>query len=76
MILRVGLHRTSPILPERPYDYTTVRLPAYSSDWAHCDNTPGDNPLTNEGATLGRVLFYDTRLSANNSTSCRSVVPP
>jgi cytochrome c peroxidase len=24
------------------------------------------------GATLGRVLFYDTRLSANNTTACGS----
>jgi cytochrome c peroxidase len=36
------------------------------------DNTPPDNPLTDDGATLGRVLFYDTRLSANNTTSCAS----
>ncbi len=36
------------------------------------DNTPIDNPLTNSGATLGRVLFYDPRLSANDSTSCAS----
>jgi cytochrome c peroxidase len=31
------------------------------------------NPLiTDDGATLGRVLFYDTRLSINNSISCAS----
>ena len=36
------------------------------------DNTPPDNPLTDDGATLGRVLFYDTRLSANSTTSCGS----
>ena len=36
------------------------------------DNTPTDNPITNEGATLGRVLFYDTNLSANGSVSCGS----
>ena len=23
------------------------------------DNLPDDNPITDEGATLGRVLFYD-----------------
>lgn len=26
--------------------------------------------ITNEGATLGRVLFYDKKLSLNNSVSC------
>lgn len=28
------------------------------------------NPITDKGATLGRVLFYDTNLSSNNTTSC------
>jgi cytochrome c peroxidase len=32
-----------------------------------------NNPIvTNHGATLGRVLFYDTRLSINNSIACAS----
>jgi cytochrome c peroxidase len=34
------------------------------------DNTPTENRTTNAGAALGRVLFYDTRLSANDSISC------
>lgn len=36
------------------------------------DNTPVDNPITDEGATLGRVLFYDTNLSLNGTVSCAS----
>ena len=36
------------------------------------NNTPSTNQTTNEGATLGRVLFYDPRLSANNTVSCGS----
>lgn len=28
--------------------------------------------VTNEGATLGRVLFYDTQLSINNAVACAS----
>ncbi len=36
------------------------------------DNTPADNPITNAGATLGRVLFYDKQLSKNNTVSCGS----
>lgn len=31
-----------------------------------------DNPLTKEGIELGRLLFYDTRLSGNNRLSCAS----
>ncbi|MGH7616303.1 MAG: cytochrome-c peroxidase [Gemmatimonadaceae bacterium] len=36
------------------------------------DRTPLSNPTTDAGATLGRVLFYDRRLSANNTTACAS----
>lgn len=28
------------------------------------------NPITDKGATLGRVLFYDKNLSSNNTISC------
>lgn len=35
-------------------------------------NASYDNPTTNTGATLGRVLFYDKRLSRNNTVSCSS----
>lgn len=31
---------------------------------------PADNPLTEEGVRLGRMLFWETRLSENNSMSC------
>ncbi len=39
---------------------------------AAADNTPNNNQLTNAGARLGRALFYDTRLSVNNTISCAS----
>ena len=55
-------------LPDTPYRYADVALPSHLD--SKLDNTPSANPLTDDGATLGRVLFYDTRLSANNSTSC------
>lgn len=32
--------------------------------------TPVDNPLTREGVALGRLLFYDKRLSGDNTVSC------
>ncbi|NEM98665.1 cytochrome-c peroxidase [Pontibacter burrus] len=31
---------------------------------------PPDNPLTEEGVVLGRHLFYDNKLSGNNTMSC------
>ncbi|OZC04129.1 cytochrome-c peroxidase [Rubricoccus marinus] len=64
----------TPTLPETPYDYEGVGLPAYLDTYVirHADNTPADNPITNAGATLGRVLFYDVRLSQNGSVSCAS----
>jgi cytochrome c peroxidase len=33
---------------------------------------PADNPMTVEGVTLGRKLFYDNILSANNTQNCGS----
>jgi len=33
---------------------------------------PADNPMTVEGVALGRKLFYDVRLSLDNSISCGS----
>ena len=61
-------------LPEVPYRYADLDLPAHFTQPAaqRFDNTPADNPVTDQGATLGRVLFYDTRLSANNTISCGS----
>ena len=60
-------------LPTTPYRYANVELPAHfkQAGTSH-DNTPPDNPLSDAGATLGRVLFYDTRLSANNTIACGS----
>src|SRR6185295_14903648 len=40
------------------------------------DNTPQNNPVTDAGATLGRVLFYDKRLSTNGTVSCSSCHQP
>ena len=36
------------------------------------DTTPRNNPTTDAGATLGRVLFYDKRVSITNTHSCSS----
>lgn len=61
-------------LPETPDNYANLPLPAhFQSAYAHgSDNTPADNPTTDAGATLGRVLFYDPILSQNHSIACAS----
>ena len=47
------------------FNYETQTIPSYITK----DNTT-TNYLTNEGATLGRVLFYDKNLSIDNTNSC------
>ena len=37
---------------------------------------PQDNPYSKEKAELGRLLYYDTRLSADNTLSCASCHHP
>lgn len=61
-------------LPIVPYDYAGIELPAHFQrpEVLALDNTPADNPLSNDGATLGRVLFYDRHLSANDTIACAS----
>lgn len=71
----------APTLPASTYRYADaeLNLPPYYTDTnarasaAATDNTPtNSNPITDAGATLGRVLFYDRRLSANNAVACAS----
>ncbi len=61
-------------LPDKPYHYAGLDLPAHFQNEfvRRFDNTPDNNPVTDHGATLGRVLFYDRRLSANHTVSCGS----
>ncbi len=62
------------LLPSAPFNYANPALPPYLLAPAITiqDNTPANNPITDAGATLGRVLFYDKRLSTNQSISCAS----
>ncbi|WP_291132472.1 cytochrome-c peroxidase [Flavobacterium sp. UBA7682] len=68
-------------LPETPYNYSNLNLPSHfttndggvlPSSINGIDNTPEDNPITDGGATLGRVLFYDVNLSRNKTVACAS----
>lgn len=61
-------------LPVSPYDYDNPTLPpAFAvNPIAAQDNMPGTNVTTDAGAKLGRILFYDKRLSLNQTVSCSS----
>jgi cytochrome c peroxidase len=74
-----------PLLAFVVYDYTCVNLPSTLYNYANIifpsdivnnlsemDNMPATNPTTDAGATLGRVLFYDTDLSKNHTIACAS----
>jgi cytochrome c peroxidase len=53
-----------------PFQYTLANAPGGSA--LAQSNARPDNATSDAGATLGRVLFYDTRLSANDRTACAS----
>ena len=61
-------------LPQTAFNYSHLDLPNhfYDVEPEETDNTPPQNPITNMGATLGRVLFYDKSLSIDYSISCAS----
>ena len=73
-----------PNLPSTSFDYVDYAVSGLPAHFAtnqprpggnsviSRDNTPADNPITNAGATLGRVLFYDKRLSHGNGVACAS----
>ncbi len=51
--------KTTPVAFPQPSNFPKPSLPA-------------DNPLTKEGINLGRHLFFDKRLSGDNTQSCSS----
>lgn len=53
-----------------PTPYTLAIPPNFSAM-----PIPADNPFTVEGIRLGRFLFYDERLSGNNTQSCAMPCP-
>lgn len=71
-------------LPTNHFNYANIEFPNYyinnnfpqqmrfQKAAIEFDNTPLDNPITDAGATLGRVLFYDKKLSNNSTISCAS----
>lgn len=64
------------VLPDQPYDYVAeingIPQAFLFQPLNFLNAEPSYNPTTNWGATLGRVLFYDVALSANQTISCSS----
>jgi len=62
------------LLPGTPFNYAAPVLPPSFAinPILGQDNMPATNITTDLGAQLGRVLFYDKRLSTNQSISCSS----
>lgn len=48
-------------------NYANATIPDYITKL-----NDGGNPVTDEGATLGRILFYDKRLSIDDTIACSS----
>jgi cytochrome c peroxidase len=69
-------------LPANPFEYVSINLPSHlttnvllgpgQNSANDNDNSPITNPIINDRATLGRVLFYDKTLSADGTISCAS----
>ncbi len=51
-------------VPTGPYQFV------YPTNFGNRLNIPDDNPTTQQGVYLGRILFYEPRLSLGNKLSC------
>ena len=62
-------------LPVTPFNYSNISMPAYlaAPPIQGQINTPANNQITDWGATLGRVLFYDKTLSKNKTIFLRQL---
>jgi cytochrome c peroxidase len=66
-----GVAETTTIDFANVASYAPQPLPAYFDKTVTAlDNSPASNPANDRIATLGRVLFYDLKLSTNNRASC------
>jgi cytochrome c peroxidase len=83
VVFSAGL--TAPSLPTTTFGYSDVSVPlpifftaangggrGGAGTVIATDNTTAGNAITDAGATLGRVLFYDKRLSTNDQKACGS----
>lgn len=57
---------TEPVVPMGDYVFN------YPANFGNRINVPANNPTTQQGVYLGRLLFYEPKLSATNTISCGS----
>lgn len=57
--------KTAPVVARKPRPITPLPAPPQ----------PKDNPTTKEKAELGRLLYFDPRISADGATSCNTCHP-
>jgi len=69
LLIFVRCNKDKVIHEPTPYD---LKIPDHFPDMI----IPEDNPMTVEGVTLGRILFYEKKLSLDNSISCASCHAP
>ncbi|MES2463917.1 MAG: cytochrome c peroxidase [Armatimonadota bacterium] len=68
-----GVHEYLNLDLDNLFNYANPVYPVhYDAAVRGQDNTPPNNPVTNRGATLGRVLFFDKRLSVKDTVACSS----
>jgi|CXWL01.1.fsa_nt_gi cytochrome c peroxidase len=68
-----GVTAALTISPTQLPNYAAPTLPAHYAGLIGSNTDNGRNaPITDAGATLGRVLFHDRQLSVNNTKSCAS----
>jgi hypothetical protein len=81
VVAKAGPPLGKPTLPVASFVYEDARLPlpwefrqsiALVPFWDTAHTSGGSGPPTDTTATLGRVLFYDKRLSITNTHSCSS----
>ncbi len=61
-----------PDLSNNSFDYLTVSIGGNNQNITELIRDPSRDNMTNHSVTLGRVLFYDKKLSINNTISCGS----
>jgi cytochrome c peroxidase len=73
-VLAISLFACSKIGSDLKPTAVSLNLPGSSYDYSSIETPQGSQftGVDNQIATLGRVLFYDTHLSVNNSISCGS----
>jgi len=65
------------VLPDVPYEYSSIEIPEHYHNsalamFSFIDPLGRLASITDAGATLGRVIFYDRDLSYNRTISCAS----